>query len=190
MFNEDFDADVSLMDTEDIDDPSINYVSYGGNVKLNRKSIEEKPFYKAVSFYVILGLICLTLIFTCFFQVVVVSGESMEPTLSDGNILIASKHFSLDRFDIVTIHTNDQNKSIIKRVIGLPGETVEYKDNKLYIDNILIVDTYGCGETTDFKVTLNNNEYYCLGDNREHSRDSRSYGPFTMDSIFGKITRR
>lgn len=151
----------------------------------------EKPFYKTISFYVCTFLILFTIIFNLNFHITVVSGESMNPTLHDGQFLLAEKHIdNLERYDIIIANVG---KPIIKRIIGLPGETVEYKDNILYINGQPTEDKYGSGYTHDFKVELANNEYYCLGDNRENSMDSRYYGPFTKDesnTIISKILRR
>ena len=117
-----------------------------------------------------------------------VYGRSMNDTLKDGDIMILNiigyKTSSLKRFDIVVV---DNGKDyLIKRVIGLPNEEIEYKDNKLYVNGKLVKDKYGNGNTKDFKVTVNNNSYYVLGDNREDSLDSRYYGSFNKKKILGK----
>ena len=112
----------------------------------------------------------------------------MNNTLKDGDIMILNiigyKTSNIKRFDIVVV---DNGKDyLIKRVIGLPNEEIEYKDNKLYINGKLVKDKYGNGNTKDFKVTVNNNSYYVLGDNREDSLDSRYYGSFNKKKILGK----
>ena len=117
-----------------------------------------------------------------------VNGRSMNNTLKDGDIMILNiigyKTSNLKRFDIVVV---DNGKDyLIKRVIGLPNEEVEYKDNKLYINGKLVKDKYGNGNTSDFKVKVNNNSYFVLGDNREDSLDSRYYGSFKKKKILGK----
>ena len=79
------------------------------------------------------------------------------------------------------------NEKLIKRVIGLPGETVEYKDGKLYIDGKVMKDEYSKSTTNDFdKVTLGKDEYFVLGDNRAVSIDSRRLGPINKKDILGK----
>ena len=117
-----------------------------------------------------------------------VNGRSMNDTLKDGDIMILNiigyRTKGLKRFDIVVV---DNGKDyLIKRVIGLPGEEIEYKDNKLYINGKLVKDNYGKGKTEDFKIRVPKNSYYALGDNREDSLDSRYYGAFNKKKILGK----
>lgn len=111
-------------------------------------------------------------------------GNSMFPTLHNGDLALCSRFTNIDRFDVVVV--NVDNMKIIKRVIGLPNETIEYKDNKLYINGEHVQDVYNNGYTKDFKHSLKDNEYFCLGDNRENSKDSREYGGFTRNQIVGE----
>ena len=117
-----------------------------------------------------------------------VNGSSMMDTLHSGDIMILNNsayYFNdIERFDIVVI--NEGKEYIIKRAIGLPGETVEYKDDKLYINNKLIDDKYGMGKTEDFKYKVEKNSYFVLGDNRVNSMDSRVFGTFKKNKILGK----
>ena len=120
-----------------------------------------------------------------------VSGTSMYPTLNNGNIMILNKVAKIDRFDIVVIKSSDSNPVLIKRVIGLPGETIEVKDGKIYINNKKINDKYGYGTTYDFdKVKVGKNDYFVLGDNRTVSADSRIYGTFNKSRIKGTTKLR
>ena len=119
-----------------------------------------------------------------------VNGKSMNNTLKNGDIMILDiigyRTSKLKRFEIIVI---DNGKDyIIKRVIGLPGEEVEYKDNKLYINGKETKDKFGNGKTNDFKVKVPKNSYYALGDNREDSLDSRYYGSFNSKKILGKTS--
>lgn len=136
-------------------------------------------------------LTAFVIVFICFkflFISAIVEGSSMYPTLHDGDrgfSFIISKNIAIERFDICVIDADNINYLLVKRIIGLPGETIEYKDSKLYVNGEYIEEDF-IGEdvnTYDFKVTLNDNEYYCLGDNRENSNDSRHYGPFTKEEI-------
>ena len=121
----------------------------------------------------------------------------MYPTYKDGQIgvsVIPSKE-NIERFDVVIVKDSD-GKMIVKRVIGMPGETLSYKDDVLYIDGISTAETFLdkeyvalCSKPFTFDIeplTLGKDEYYCLGDNRRISRDSRYYGPFQSDDIVSK----
>ena len=117
-----------------------------------------------------------------------VNGDSMLKTLHDGDIMILdiiSYRFSdIKRFDIVVV--NGKKEYLIKRVIGLPGEEIEYKDDKLYVDGKLIKENYTREKTEDFSVKVPKDSYFVLGDNRVNSLDSRSLGPFPKNKIMGK----
>lgn len=111
----------------------------------------------------------------------------MYPTLHDndyGVSFIFDK--KVERFDIVVLkHDKDL---LIKRIIGLPNETIAYKENKLYINGVLKNENYLDSSvlTEDFEITLQDDEYFCLGDNRQVSLDSRTYGPFSKKDIFSR----
>lgn len=139
-----------------------------------------------IVFLIILTAIIITRIF--FFSPIRVNGTSMYPTLQDKEFMILNKislKQGINRFDIVVVQEN--NKYIIKRVIGLPGESVMYKDSKLYINGKVIEDNYSKTTTNDFdNVVLGENEYFVMGDNRAVSSDSRIIGPVNIENIKGK----
>lgn len=123
----------------------------------------------------------------------------METTLSNGDNLIVDKlsyrFRDPKRFDIIVFpYKYEENTYYIKRIIGLPGETVQVADGCAYIDGELLEsDIYG-SETmddagiADTPITLGEEEYFVLGDNRNHSSDSRdpSVGILTRDDLLGK----
>lgn len=139
-----------------------------------------------IVFLIILTAIIITRIF--FFSPIRVNGTSMYPTLQDKEFMILNKislKQGINRFDIVVVQEN--NKYIIKRVIGLPRESVMYKDSKLYINGKVIEDNYSKTTTNDFdNVVLGENEYFVMGDNRAVSSDSRIIGPVNIKNIKGK----
>ena len=149
-----------------------------------QQTTSKTPLYKQPFAIFLLLFFCTLSIFRINFSIVKVNGNSMYPTYHDNQFLIGEYHFNINRYDVVVINTPD--KYLIKRVIGLPNDSVEYKDNILYI-NDKEVDDVGTGITNDFKIELSNNEYFCLGDNREHSKDSRYYGAFLKDDIIAKV---
>lgn len=145
--------------------------------------------------YIII-IIVVVLIRTFLFTPVVVVGDSMVPTLENKQILlldkISYKFKEIKRFDIVVIDTG--KSEIIKRIIGLPGETVEYKDNLLYINGEVIESEYNF-DTQDFTMNtiteskvIPEDKYLVLGDNRLVSSDSRIIGLIDKKDILGKTS--
>lgn len=127
-----------------------------------------------------------------------VIGKSMMPTLMDGDNLILNKigyrFHEPERFDIVIFpFRNGSGKNYIKRVIGLPGETIQIDlDGVIYIDGEVLEESYGREVIRDpgsaiNPITLGDGEYYVLGDNRNDSEDSRfSVGIVYREEIIGK----
>ena len=145
---------------------------------------------KEVIPYIVI-VVVVVLIRTFIITPVRVDGDSMKNTLKNGDILLLYKLSSIDRFDIIILDEEKDNEKIIKRVIGLPGETVAIKKGKIYINDKVIDDEYAYGETSDYnKVTLRDDEYFILGDNRLISKDSRYFGPIKDNEIKGKIVFR
>lgn len=169
---------------------------------MGRQEEKEKGIFSTIFGWLvyILILIGLTyLIITYVGQRTRVSGHSMETTLSDGDNLIVDK-FSYrfkdpKRYDIVVFpYKYEENTYYIKRIIGLPGETVQVIDGYAYIDGQqLTSDIYGA-EIMDSPgiaaepITLGEDEYFVLGDNRNHSSDSRdpSVGILHREDLIGK----
>ena len=148
-------------------------------------------------------IVCL-IITRFFFMPVRVKGTSMYPTLYNGSIgfssIISRRVSGIERFDIVIIYVEEKDENLVKRVIGMPGETISYNKGTLYIDGDPIEEyflddqyvkqqvelSYHDYFTDDFTYTLAEDEYYCLGDNRLVSSDSRFYGPFNSKDIISK----
>ena len=155
------------------------------------KSDSIIKFLKSTYGYII--IIILVLLIKQFIIVPIrVNGSSMNNTLYDGDIMILDKisyRFSdIKRFDIVVIKKN--NEYLIKRVIGLPSEKVVYKDNKLYINDVLIEENFLHKKTDDYVLEeiIPNDYYFVLGDNRIDSLDSRYIGLISKKEILGKTS--
>lgn len=150
---------------------------------MNKKTILE---------YIII-VIVVVLIRTFLITPAKVDGSSMVPTLHNGNFLLLNKiKYTLNgvkRFDIVVI--KHDNKKLVKRVVGLPGEHIAYKDNKLYINNIEIEEGFSHLMINDFKLedigflVIPGDKYFLVGDNRENSLDSRVIGLVDKKDILG-----
>ena len=152
-----------------------------------------KKIKDSISFIVIILAIILIRLFIV--TPVRVDGPSMNDTLHDGDILLLDKYDNkYERFEIVVFNYNGER--LIKRVIGLPGEVISYKNNKLYINGNEIEDNYGLGYTEDFELkNLNltkipDNEYLVMGDNRNDSLDSSYFGTISKDKILGSVKYR
>ena len=124
-----------------------------------------------------------------FIQICFVNGESMEPTLKGGQMIFINKiDKSIKANDIVLI--NKDEKNIIKRIVGIPNDSVEIIDNYIYINNNRFDDNYiqDKGNLIN-RIVLSENEYFVLGDNRQHSIDSRfnEIGIINKNNIIGKV---
>lgn len=138
------------------------------------------------------------------FQPFIVKGQSMEPNFFNGDYLIIDElSYRLrlpQRGEIIVFDSPfDPSSRYIKRIIGLPGETVEIKNEEVTIyssdDNYQTLDETkylpeDIQTAGDLKVTLNDNEYFVLGDNRLVSYDSRKFGPLLKEAIIGRVYLR
>lgn len=142
-----------------------------------KKNIKELGPY-------ILILIAVLTIRTFFITPIKVNGQSMYDTLDGTEYMLLNKMSKIERFDIVVVKAN--NDELIKRIYGLPGETISIENNTIYINDKIIEDAYAYGENSDFeKITLEEDEYFILGDNRAVSLDSRYIGPIKKNQIKG-----
>lgn len=173
--------------------------------QLKRQQRRRRILREALEVFVYILVLCVAAYGILHYvgQRTVVSGESMEPTLFDGESLIVDKlSYHLhdpERYDIILFPgapEDGERPLYVKRIIGLPGETVQIKAGKVYIDGeCLLGDTYGITDTieeagiAETPLTLSDDEYFCLGDNRPVSYDSRyeEVGTVRRDEIVGKI---
>jgi signal peptidase I, bacterial type len=174
-------------DEEDEEETSLERLR-GGDTPAPRINNGTVSMIKVI--FTIAGLILVGMLAAyIFFHPVIVSGPSMEPTLHNGEILRTSISITppdLRRGTIIYFQKENEKGTLIKRIIGLPGETISFKEGYIYIDGNKWEDEFGImNEYPETTVTLGEDEYYCLGDNRNNSRDSRAFGPVRYSEIKG-----
>ncbi len=153
--------------------------------------------------YALIIYTCIYLIPTYVIQRTIVDGPSMEDTLHNGEHLLVEKiSYHLDqlkRFDIIVFypHGRDYEEYYVKRIIGLPGETVQIKGADIYINGERLDENYGKEPITyaglaEEPITLDSDEFFVMGDNREVSLDSRyeEVGEVTKENIGGRAILR
>ena len=155
----------------------------------SRETLIKQNRYTSTIFKTLI-IIFVTIITVLFFirahfNPVTVVGPSMEPTLHDGDILRTSTDFKpkdLTYDEIICFEVN--KKTLIKRVVGMPGDSISFKNGYIYINGKKRIDEFPkMKEFPQDKITLGEDEYYCLGDNRNMSSDSRVYGPIKFSQI-------
>lgn len=178
-------------------------------IKKNSPEVQESPRGSGfvtflVSFFdfvkTIVLIVALAFAIRVFIiQPIIVDGESMEPTFQSKDYLITEKvsyHFRAPERGEVIIFTPPDRSSdnYIKRIIGLPGEQISIKNGSIYINNERLVESYLTDEEKTlvaqkegYSTTLGNDEYFVMGDNRSHSRDSREIGSIPKQNIVSRV---
>lgn len=179
--------------------------SPAGGQPVRVRTVEKTPWKKELKDTIITIVVTVAVVLFVshyLFNPVVIEGSSMYPTLADGDRAytneIGKKLNGVERFDIVTAYDEQDDILIVKRVIGLPGETIECRDDVLYVNGEPVSQDFLDEEyvsetlkstgrssfTDDFgPVELGESEYWLMGDNRPSSVDSRVFGPFTLEEI-------
>lgn len=152
---------------------------------MNKKSV----IWYDIIFYIILFIFAF--LFVRFFGFATVSGRSMYPTLKDNDYLLISKKSKPNKNDIVVIKRSGDTKYLVKRVIATSGDTLKFDSNNIYINDSKLKERYLNSEEeilyTDSSVTIGDNCFYVLGDNRNHSGDSRIFGEVSKEEIKGVV---
>jgi len=150
----------------------------------------KKKIIKELIPYIVIILV-VVLIRSFIITPIKVNGDSMVPTLKDSEILLLKKYdHTFERFDIIVFTYNESR--LIKRVIGLPGEYVEYKNDELYVNGKKVKEKFTKNsKTKDFKMEdieldkISKGCYFVMGDNRNNSTDSRMIGEVCAEDIKG-----
>jgi len=168
------------------------------------KVVPEKFGFKEFVKSLVLSIVFVLLLTTFVVKPIRVNGSSMYPNLKDKEVgfsnILSIKVFGVKRFDVVIVYVDELKEYLVKRVIGLPGEIVEFKNDTLYIDNKAISepflsDTYmnsvkgyfnGIFTNSFGPIILGDDEVWLMGDNRPYSSDSRRFGAFKLKKIISK----
>lgn len=177
---------------------------------VKKQNEEEESLGKFLLDVIVMMVVILGTFFLLFHFVLVnvrVSGTSMQPTFEENNRMIAVRNFTPKRNDVVALiapkAANDVPGSVyIKRVIGLPGDKLVSKNDKMYVNGKLISEPYlinkykkadndaGQTYTTNFTVKVPKGYYWVMGDHRDISRDSHIFGPVKRKNLMGKVVFR
>ncbi|MCK4835495.1 MAG: signal peptidase I [Candidatus Aminicenantes bacterium] len=161
-----------------------------------------RPYFKAVFVSIFMAIIILFLLINYIASALKIEGSSMNPVLRDQERVIILKSpvnkNHIHRFDIIVFSTSrEPHKKLIKRVIGLPGEHIEIKQGKVYVNNKILNQTFlSPADSTAYAmismkpVKIPENHYFVIGDNRRISKDSRTFGLIPRDRIIGKAILR
>ena len=200
------DKDLTSIDIDSEEEYDEEYDESGKSGKTGRKNSKQNAFLKELlidSVYLLVVLV-LTLLFVRYVaQRTVVDGFSMQPQLQNQDNLIVDKityrFKDPQRFDIVVFPFEyRKNEYYIKRIIGLPGETIQIDEQgNIYINGQLLEEHYGAEVIEEpgraaLPITLGDDEYFVMGDNRNHSSDSRTtaVGNVSRDEIIGRAWLR
>ncbi len=167
------------------------------------KSGSLAKFILEAVIYIALLVLCVSVVPKYVIQRTKVDGTSMERTLHDKDNLLVEKvsyrFHDPKRFDIIVFYPygkeEDPEDYYVKRVIGLPGETIQITGPDIYINGVKLEENYGKDPITDEgcaeePIKLADDEFFVLGDNREVSSDSRDFGPVKKKDISGRVVMR
>lgn len=168
-----------------------------------KKPFFTKRFFVELGIYIILLFTCMNIVPKYVIQRTIVDGPSMKNTLQDGDNLLVEKlsirFGGLDRFDVIVFYPygKDHEDYYIKRIIGMPGETIQIIGSDIYINGEILEEDYGKNPITYAgiaaePIVLGEDEYFVMGDNRKISKDSRyeEVGVVKGENIGGRAVLR
>ncbi|WP_124057904.1 signal peptidase I [Vaginisenegalia massiliensis] len=167
--------------------------------------MSKKEFFREVVSF-IFTFLCVFAVFWAVKTYVIepfqVKGHSMDYTLADGERVLMTKQQKLERFDIVVLKApDDPGKLYIKRIIGMPGDSIQVKDDQLYVNGVATPEPYLAKKQAEYGPEFTNNfslqevafqdkvpqgKYFVMGDNRQNSLDSRRLGFIDQSEIKGE----
>ncbi len=156
-----------------------------------RPRVRSRAFWRDIRDTLLMVIVIYTLV-NLLAPRYIVDGASMQPNFETGEWIIVSRLPYLlgqpQRGDVVILDFEEPQDDLIKRVVGLPGETIGVRDGKVFVNGIPLEEDYINAEPryTEEPITLGPGEYYVLGDNRNNSRDSHSFGAVAESHIMGR----
>lgn len=193
-----------MNEEETINDATFSSIEERRQNRINKKK-QKKPhpiLSEIISWIWSIIVACVLMAVLYFFigRPFTVSGQSMYPTLHNGDHMIMSKLGGINRFDVVILKAPDEDKEYIKRVIGMPGDTVEVKSGVLYINGKVVEQPFINSDNSKKTVFIDDftlkeltgvdkvpeGKYFVMGDNRGVSKDSRMIGFIDASAIEGK----
>lgn len=177
--------------------------NYKDSRLLRKELVKTNNIFESLKFFrvLVVSFIAFFVIAITIVRITTINGNSMYPTMQDGELALINifdRYIEgIDRFDIVTVYDEREGLFLAKRVVALPNETIQYKDDKLYINGECVEETFldqsyiksqtnnnSINFTEDYgPLVLKENEYFLVGDNRRISIDSRRYGPYNKKDI-------
>lgn len=167
-------------------------------IEEQKKQTKDKNKIKPIINQIFILIIIIGIIYfisnKIFVSKAIVNGPSMEPTYYDGEVVHSKtvKINEIKRGDVILLYpqTIFIGPIYIKRVVAIPGDTVQIKDGKLYVNEEEIKSTFPDMEysgVAENKITLDESSFFVLGDNRNNSNDSRQLGPISFSHIIGIV---
>jgi signal peptidase I len=185
---------IETKEKAEVEIEELNEVTINDGVN-NKKVKKEKNVFKEMINYLLIIVIAFfsaTLIQRYVFSQAIVKGESMQPTLHNNDILILWQLGDVKRDDVIVFQPENETDPFIKRIIGVPGDTLKFEKLTVYlngdeIESCSIIDTM-CQQ--DNELTIPKGYYFVMGDNRNNSTDSRKLGLIKEEQILGEAVFR
>lgn len=158
------------------------------------KLLENREWAKSLACSLTIAVVAVFILLRVFFGIAIIRGTSMVPAYRDGDIVLFTRILNeYQTGDVIFVGTENARKDYFKRIVGLPGQTVDINDTgAVLIDGEPLAESYIYERTeitnnVQYPVILGLNECFIMGDNRTNSRDSREFGPIDMAQIDGKV---